>query len=147
MYEACKPEVLSHGKGRTVSAFQYLRGVMDTIVEQADVDSAVRRLGELLDESVVVDKAETFKAKQFDAEYKIVQRGKAWDLSKVNVEKLREEFKQAPFKNIEIADLRSFIEKKLAEMLNALGVTPRDMVAILQAIKDAGALNAELRIL
>jgi flagellar P-ring protein precursor FlgI len=36
---------------------------------------------------------------------------------------------------------------KLAEMLNAIGVTPRDMVAILQAIKDAGALNAELRIL
>lgn len=36
---------------------------------------------------------------------------------------------------------------KLAEMLNTLGVTPRDLVAILQAIKDAGALNAELRIL
>ena len=36
---------------------------------------------------------------------------------------------------------------KLAEMLNALGTTPRDMIAILQAIKDAGALNAELRIL
>lgn len=36
---------------------------------------------------------------------------------------------------------------KLAEMLNAIGITPRDLVAILQAIKDAGALNAELRIL
>ena len=36
---------------------------------------------------------------------------------------------------------------KLAEMLNALGYTPRDLIAILQAIKDAGALNAELRIL
>lgn len=36
---------------------------------------------------------------------------------------------------------------RLAEMLNALGVTPRDLVAILQAIKDAGALNAELRVL
>jgi flagellar P-ring protein precursor FlgI len=36
---------------------------------------------------------------------------------------------------------------KLAEMLNSLGTTPRDLVAILQAIKDAGALNAELRIL
>jgi flagellar P-ring protein precursor FlgI len=36
---------------------------------------------------------------------------------------------------------------KLAEMLNAMGITPRDMVSILQAIKDAGALNAELRIL
>jgi len=36
---------------------------------------------------------------------------------------------------------------KLAETLNAMGVTPRDLVAILQAIKDAGALQAELRIL
>ncbi len=36
---------------------------------------------------------------------------------------------------------------KLAETLNAMGVSPRDMVAILQAIKDAGALQAELRIL
>jgi flagellar P-ring protein precursor FlgI len=36
---------------------------------------------------------------------------------------------------------------RMAEMLNSLGITPRDLVAILQAIKDAGALNAELRIL
>jgi len=36
---------------------------------------------------------------------------------------------------------------KLAEMLNSMGVTPRDLVAILQAIKEAGALQAELRVL
>ena len=36
---------------------------------------------------------------------------------------------------------------KLAEMLNSIGITPRDLVAILQAIKDAGALNAELRVM
>jgi type I restriction enzyme, R subunit len=45
------------------------------------VESAIQRLGELLDESVIVDNAEAFKAKQFDAEYKIVQRGRSWDLS------------------------------------------------------------------
>ncbi len=118
LYEACKPEVLAKGKGREVSAFQYLRGVMDAIVEQADIDNAVRRLGELLDESVVVDPDESLKAKQFEAEYKIVQRGKAWDLSKVNVDKLRQEFEKAPYKHIAIADLRSFIEKKLAEMMS-----------------------------
>jgi len=28
--------------------------------------------------------------------------------------------------------------------LNAVGVTPRDLIAILQAMKSAGALNAEL---
>ena len=117
LYEACKPEVLGHGKGRLVSAFQYLRGVMDAIVEQTDLDGAIQRLAALLDESVVVDNAETFNAKQFEAEYKIVRRGRAWDLSKVNVEKLREEFKSSPHRNIEIADLRAFLEKKLAEML------------------------------
>ena len=32
----------------------------------------------------------------------------------------------------------------LAKSLNALGVSPRDIIAIFQAIKRAGALNAEL---
>jgi flagellar P-ring protein precursor FlgI len=36
---------------------------------------------------------------------------------------------------------------KLAEMLNGVGVSPRELVAILQAIKEAGALQAELRVL
>ncbi len=36
---------------------------------------------------------------------------------------------------------------KLAEMLNGMGVSSRDLVAILQAIKEAGALQAELRVL
>jgi len=31
--------------------------------------------------------------------------------------------------------------------LNAIGVTPRDLITILQAIKAAGALQAELEIL
>ena len=32
----------------------------------------------------------------------------------------------------------------LAKSLNSLGVSPRDIIAIFQAIKKAGALNAEL---
>jgi len=35
----------------------------------------------------------------------------------------------------------------IAKALNALGVTPRDMIAIFQAIKEAGALHAELVIM
>ena len=31
--------------------------------------------------------------------------------------------------------------------LNALGVTPQDLIAVLQAIKAAGALDAELEII
>ena len=36
---------------------------------------------------------------------------------------------------------------ELAEALNTLGVTPRDVIAIFQALKEAGALDAELLIL
>ena len=35
----------------------------------------------------------------------------------------------------------------LARALNALGVTPRDLIAIFQALKEAGALYAELRVI
>ncbi len=36
--------------------------------------------------------------------------------------------------------------EKVASALNSLGVTPRDMMAIFQAMKQAGALQAELLI-
>lgn len=145
LYEACKPEVLDQKKGRVVSAFQYLRGVMDGIVEQADIDSAVQRIEALLDASVVVDNAEAFSVREFEAQYQVVQRGKAWDLSKVNVDKLREEFKDAHFKNIEIADLQAFLQRKLAEML-AQNTTRGDFLQRLQNVIDAynsGATSTE----
>jgi type I restriction enzyme R subunit len=137
LYEACKPEVLSRGKGRTVSAFEYLRGVMDAIVEQgADVEGAVQRVGELLDESVVVDPDQGFKAREFETEFRLIHRGRPWDLSKVDVGHLREEFKKAEFKNIEIADLRAFIDKKLGEMM-AANATRAGLAQRLQAVIDA----------
>jgi flagellar P-ring protein precursor FlgI len=35
----------------------------------------------------------------------------------------------------------------LVSGLNALGVTPRDMISILQAIKAAGALQADIQVM
>ena len=37
--------------------------------------------------------------------------------------------------------------KQLVDGLNALGIGPRDMISILQAIKAAGALQAEIEVL
>ena len=118
LYEACKPEILGRReKGRTVAAFQYLRGVIDSLVGQTDINAVSLRIAELLDESVVVDDAEAFKARQHSTEYQIIQKGRTWDLSKINFEKLKEEFQQAAYKNIEIADLRAFLKHKLDLML------------------------------
>jgi len=77
------------------------------------------RVGELLDESLVVDQSTGLKDEA--AKYRITQSGETWDLSKIDFEKLKEEFKCTPHKNIEIADLRSFIQKKLEQMMKENG--------------------------
>ena len=47
-----------------------------------------------------------------------------------------------------LAVLRSGVSlQQLVNGLNALGVGPRDMIAILQAIKAAGALQAEIEVM
>jgi flagellar P-ring protein precursor FlgI len=37
--------------------------------------------------------------------------------------------------------------RKLVDGLNALGVGPRDMISILQALKQAGAIQAEIEVM
>ncbi len=61
LYEACKPEILGSPVVRSVAAFQYLRGVVDSIIGQKDMDAASLRVGQLLDESLVVAGAEHLK--------------------------------------------------------------------------------------
>jgi type I restriction enzyme, R subunit len=134
LYEACKPEILGKPVVRSVAVFQYLRGVVDAIIEQMDTDAVSLRIGELLDESLVVTDHED--PHEQGPEYRIVQSGKSWDLSKLNFEKLKAEFQCAPYKNIEIADLRAFIQHKLDQMLQQ-NATRADFAQRLQTIIDA----------
>lgn len=134
LYEACKPEVLGRPVVRSVAVFQYLRGVMDSIIGQVNIDAVSLRVGELLDESLVVD--QPVGTKESKEVYRITKSGRTWDLSKVDFEKLKEEFQHATYKNIEIADLRAFIQRKVEQMLQQ-NVTRTDFAQRLQAIIDA----------
>ena len=59
--------------------------------------------------------------------------------STINVEQGKEQ---------RLALLRSAVSLgQLVGGLNALGVTPQDLIAVLQAIKSAGALDAELELM
>jgi type I restriction enzyme R subunit len=133
LYEACKPEILGNPVVRSVAVFQYLRGVVESIIEQMDIDAVSIRISTLLDESLVVDRDDL---KEHHPEFRIVQSGKTWDLSKLDFEKLKSEFECATHKNIEIADLRAFIQHKLAQMLQQ-NATRADFAQRLQAIIDA----------
>jgi type I restriction enzyme, R subunit len=65
----------------------------------------------------VVDPSAGSPIRESEIELQIAKKTKVWDLSKLNFDKLKEEFEQATYKNIEIADLRAFIEHKLQQML------------------------------
>ena len=63
----------------------------------------------------------------------------------VVAEKANIEIKQAEGKLIQLPAAAQLSE--VVKALNALGATPQDLLAILQAIKAAGALNAELEVI
>ncbi|GAK56085.1 type I site-specific deoxyribonuclease HsdR [Candidatus Vecturithrix granuli] len=164
LYEACKPEILWHDSPRLrsengprsssgvemtrnqyVEIFQYLRGVLDSILQRQDIQSAKQRISELLDLSVVTADDQVFATEHPGQQYGIIQRGKIWDLSQIDFVKLKSDFKQAQYKHIEIADLRAFIEAKLEQMLkqNAARI---DFAQRLQEIIDtynAGGSSTE----
>jgi type I restriction enzyme R subunit len=135
LYDACKPEIFGNPVVRRVAVFQYLRGVVDALIEGQDISEVQRRITELLDESVVVDDSAREVVKEPKEEWKIIQSGRVWDLSKTNFEALKHEFKSVAHKNIEIADLLAFIKKKLDEMMKQ-NLTRRDFAVRLQAIID-----------
>ena len=118
LYEASKPEILQQPPRIMIAAIQYLRGVVDSIVEKVDIEAISAKIGSLLDESVVVDESEKNKLNElFHPEYEIIQKGKTWNLSKIDFDKLKEDFKKVSHKNIEIADLREFIDGKITQMM------------------------------
>lgn len=130
LFEACKPEVFTSEKRPLVPVFAYLRGVTDSLIEQTSLDAAIRKVAALLDQSVA---AETTHDEA--AEYKVIQGGKTWDLSKTDFERLKEEFPHREYPNLAIADLRGFLEKKLEQML-AINATRKPFADRLRAIID-----------
>jgi flagellar P-ring protein precursor FlgI len=63
----------------------------------------------------------------------------------VVAEKASIEIKQEPGKLIQLPAAAQLAD--VVKALNSLGATPQDLLAILQAIKSAGALNAELEVI
>ena len=79
------------------------------------------------------------------AEFQIIHKGRPWGLSKIDFQKLKEEFKTTEYKNIEIADLRAFLEHKIEQMI-ARNTTRADFAQKLQEIIDrynAGGSSTE----
>jgi type I restriction enzyme, R subunit len=116
LYEAAKPEALSIKERPTIAAFQYLRGVIESIVDRCDIEKLRLKVGQLLDQSIVASNSGLF-ARDGELGFPALKSSKALNLGELDFDKLRAEFKSSPYRNIELVALRDFIEKKLAEML------------------------------
>ena len=143
LYDSAKPEIYDLPiikKNRDV--FQYLRDIVD---RKNDADEAIasakKRIDELLDTSVV---GKGDLASEPNVEY-FIEDSKQIDLGKLNFELLRAEFPETKHKNIQFADLRELMEKKLKLMI-AQNKTRGSFLSNFQKVIDdynAGSLSIE----
>ena len=112
LYDASKPEIFELGwENEKFSPLNYLNGLFCNRIDDEKLNRAKLRMAETLDNSVTAMVAEDH------VEYGIRQ-GKVIDLSKIDIDKIREELKSTPYKSVEIDDLRTYIENTLEQLIN-----------------------------
>ena len=84
-------------------AILYLKGVIDGKIRPEKIEAAQAKINELLDQSVMT----TADARK----YTITETGRELDLSKLDIDELRSQFKKLRNKNLEIVNLRRHIEE------------------------------------
>jgi type I restriction enzyme R subunit len=118
LYEACKPEILDSNKYQhskeLVAILQYLHNFTANQSEVEDLEPIIRTIGNLLDRSVVTNPDDANEPTGYSNS---LIESKMIDLSDIDLEKLKDKFKVAEHKNIEINDMRAFIQRKIQRML------------------------------
>lgn len=110
LYESLRPDIFKMNfEPKYKDAILYLRGIIEGKIRPERLEAAQVKINALLDQSVITSA---------DARtYTINENGKELDLSKIDTGELCAQFKQLKNKNLEISNLRQFIEEKLQQML------------------------------
>ncbi|MFN6945355.1 MAG: type I restriction endonuclease subunit R [Cytophagaceae bacterium] len=143
LYDSAKPEVYDHPETkRNRDVLQYLRKVVDRNVDQDEaVERAKKKIEDLLDTSILGKK----DLEDAGDEKYVIDASKQIDLSKLDFARLRQEFPEKKHKNIQFADLRELLEKKLIQMM-AQNKTRGSFLANFQKVIDdynSGSLALE----
>ncbi|PTI47987.1 type I restriction endonuclease subunit R [Staphylococcus succinus] len=114
IYEACKPEIFEFGwKNNYLSIIFYLGDMIKASVREENIDSAKIALSRTLDLSV---QSKYVKEDAGENKYEVTTM-KTLNLSEINTDDIRKKINESPYRNIEIQELRSFIEDKLNKLL------------------------------
>ncbi|KRG10723.1 deoxyribonuclease [Virgibacillus soli] len=114
IYEACKPEIFEFDwENKYLSIIFYLGDMIKASAREESIESAKVALSRTLDLSV---KSKYVHEDAGDNKYEVTKM-KTLNLSEINTENVRKTIKESPYKNIEIQELRMFIEDKLGKLL------------------------------
>ena len=114
LYDASKPEIFErHWNNEMFPPLAYLYGLMRHSINDEKINKARIRMSQLLDTSVTSAVATDDPNGQY-----AIHGTKVIDLSKIDVEEIRKEIRNADYKAIEIDDLKVFINDALERMLN-----------------------------
>ncbi len=117
IYEALKPEIFHMDFEKAYKeAILYLKDIIDGRVRPEKLEKAKEKINQLLDQSIVVADDGQLQA-EVDEQGLSISISTPIDLSKLDIEELEKQFKKVTHKNLEIANLRTHIEKKLAQMI------------------------------
>lgn len=112
LYEASKPEIFEqHWQNPKFAPLKYIHDMFDNSIRDDRVEEAKQRISDVLDGSISSSDVE----ENSDI---VIHEGKVIDLSKLDVDDLKKEIKHAPYKAIEINDLKEYLEKTLEQMIN-----------------------------
>ena len=113
LHDASKPEVFELGwHNEKFAPIAYLHGLLYNQIDDEKIKRARLRMGQVLDNSIISQKAED------NDEGCVIHGTKVIDLSKIDVDQLKTEIKVAPYKAVEIDDLKMFIDEVLKQMMD-----------------------------
>ena len=113
LYESAKPEIFKYNWKHEdeYAALSYIHGLYHNLIDDEKIKQARLRMASLLDGSVKA----TQPIQEVQDDF-VIYKTQVIDLSKIDVEKLKAEFKQATYRAVEIDDMKAFIEKALRHM-------------------------------
>ena len=118
LYEASKPEIFERNwTNDKFAPLVYLHGLFYHTIDDEKVARARQKMNQILDGSVIASQDFVNYVREKEAQY-MIKGTKAIDLSKVDIEQLRQEIKLAEYRAIEINDMKEFIENALEQMIN-----------------------------
>lgn len=114
LYEASKPEIFElNWFNKKFSALSYLHGLLNHTINNQKVETAKNRMAHVLDNSIESDNILNDPGYQ----YGIVE-GKVINLSKIDIDDIKKEIKNSPYKAIQIDNLKEYLKQTLEQMIN-----------------------------